>query len=257
LVSHAVDAAGSGSSRLTDDLARVAELRLRSQTGRPVTPPRRLIATRYVRTTDFLSSAEHQRLLEHVLSCEEDFQESGIVGGEGQGKLDYESRKSRTLSGDRLEEVWDMFDRRLRAVLPFVRQQLGIAWFPLGRVERQLTAHGSGGFFVPHVDTGHPVVADRRVSCVYYFHPTPRRFEGGELKLYDTWVTPTGSTGAATYTTLAPVDNSVVFFPSDAFHEVCPVHPETDAFGDSRFAITTWFWNETLPAQADRVDART
>jgi hypothetical protein len=38
---------------------------------------------------------------------------------------------------------------------------------------------------------------------------------------------------------------------------VCPVHPETDAFGDSRFAITTWFWNETLPAQADGVEART
>jgi Rps23 Pro-64 3,4-dihydroxylase Tpa1-like proline 4-hydroxylase len=243
-VSHAIDAAENGSSRLTDDLARVAEIRLRSQTGRPVTPPRRLIVTRYVRTTDFLSSAEHQRLLEHVLACEEEFQESGIVGGEGQDKLDYEARKSRTLSGARLEEVWDMFDGRLRAILPFVRQQLGITWFPLGRVERQLTAHGSGGFFVPHVDTGHPVVANRRISCVYYFHPSSRRFTGGELKLYDTWVTPTGSTGAGTYTALAPVDNSVVFFPSDAFHEVCPVHPETDAFGDSRFAITIWFWEE-------------
>jgi Rps23 Pro-64 3,4-dihydroxylase Tpa1-like proline 4-hydroxylase len=55
-------------------------------------------------------------------------------------------------------------------------------------------------------------------------------------------VTPTGSTGAGTYTTLSPVDNSVVFFPSDAFHEACPVHPETEAFGDSRFAITIWFW---------------
>ena len=76
--------------------------------------------------------------------------------------------------------------------------------FALGEVERQLTAHGSGGFFAPHVDTGHPIDANRRISCVYYFHASPRRFTGGELKLYDTWVTPSGSTGAGTYTTAHP-----------------------------------------------------
>ena len=63
-----------------------------------------------------------------------------------------------------------MFDRRLRAMLPAARQELGIPWFPLGRIERQLTAHGSGGFFAPHVDTGDAAVANRRISCVYYFH---------------------------------------------------------------------------------------
>src|SRR5919197_3156072 len=42
LVSHALDAAGDGSSRLTDDLANVAEARLRSQYGRPASPDRQL-----------------------------------------------------------------------------------------------------------------------------------------------------------------------------------------------------------------------
>jgi predicted 2-oxoglutarate/Fe(II)-dependent dioxygenase YbiX len=256
-VSRAIDAAGDGSSRLTDDLARVAEIRLRSQTGRPVSPPRRLVAARYVRLTDVLSPAEHQRLLERALACEEDFQESGIVGREGQGELDHGVRRSRTLWGPRLEELWHMFDRRLRGILPAVRLELGIPWFPLGEIERQLTAHGSGGFFVPHVDTGDPSVASRRISCVYYFHASPRRFTGGELKLYDTWVTPTGSTGAGTYTTLTPVDNSVVFFPSDALHEVCPVHPETDAFGDSRFAVTIWIREGQWQAQVDGAEAPT
>jgi Rps23 Pro-64 3,4-dihydroxylase Tpa1-like proline 4-hydroxylase len=69
--------------------------------------------------------------------------------------------------------------------------------------------------------------------------------------LYDTWVTPSGSTGAGTYTSLAPVDNSIVFFPSEAFHEVCPVHCETEAFGDSRFTITIWFREGQRPAQVD------
>ena len=255
-VSHAI-AAGNGSSHLAADLARVAELRLRSQAGRPAPTARELLAARYVRMTDFLSPAEHQRLLEVALAFEDDFRESGIIGQQGEATVNFEVRRSRTLQGPHLDELWGMFEGRLRAVLPGVRQELGVPWFPLGKIERQLTAHGGGGFFAPHTDTGHPDVAGRRVSCVYYFHASPRRFTGGELKLYDTWVTPTGSTAAGTYTTLAPVDNSVVFFPSDAWHEVCPVYPATEAFGDCRFAITIWVWEGERPEQLDRATSQT
>jgi hypothetical protein len=256
LVSHALGARERGSPDLTADLSRVAEMRLRSQAGRPAPTDRRLQATRYVRVMDFLAPAEHRRLLEHVLAHQDEFQESGIVGPNGElGVLDYGVRQSRTLANRRLEEMWDMFERRLAGVLPAVRRELGIPWFSVGKVERQLTVHGSGGFFVPHVDTGSAIVASRRISCVYYFHATPQRFTGGELKLYDTWVTPSGTTGAATHTTLAPADNSIVFFPSDAFHEVCPVHPDTDAFGDSRFTVTIWFHEGQRPARLDGVEA--
>ncbi len=68
--------------------------------------------------TDFLSPAEHQRLLEHALACQAEFHESGIIGRQGEGTLDYGIRKSRTLSGARLEEIWEMFDRRLHGILP-------------------------------------------------------------------------------------------------------------------------------------------
>lgn len=245
LVSRALDAAGDNLGRLADDLARVAKVRLLAPEGRVVTPLRRLVATPYLRVADFLAPGDHQRLLASALGWEKDFTDSGIVGMAGKGTIDHMSRKSRTLTSGRFEELWDLFDARLRAMLPVVRQQLGIAWFPLTKVERQLTAHGRGGFFVPHVDTGDAQVQGRRISCVYYFHNTPKRFSGGELKLYDTWVTPTGSTGAGTYTALEPLDNSLVFFPSDTFHEVCPVEPATDAFADSRFTVTIWFWEPT------------
>jgi Rps23 Pro-64 3,4-dihydroxylase Tpa1-like proline 4-hydroxylase len=46
-----------------------------------------------------------------------------------------------------------------------------------------------------------------------------------------------------------------VFFPSDAFHEVCPVHPDTDAFGDSRFTVTVWFHEGQRPARLEGVEA--
>jgi Rps23 Pro-64 3,4-dihydroxylase Tpa1-like proline 4-hydroxylase len=251
VTSRALAADEPGSGELTYELSRIAEQRLRSQPNRPLPPDRRLVAARYVRMTDFLSPTEHQRVLEHALACETDFQESGLVGRHGENTLNFAVRRSRTLSGARLQELWELFDQRLRGILPAVRAELGMPWFRLGEVERQLTAHGSGGFFAPHVDTGHPIAASRRISCVYYFHASPRRFEGGELRLYDTWYTPTGSTAAGTYTTLAPLDNSVVFFPSDAFHEVCPVRCETDPFGASRFTITVWFREGQPSAQAD------
>jgi Rps23 Pro-64 3,4-dihydroxylase Tpa1-like proline 4-hydroxylase len=256
-VSHALGADAHGSRNLAADLTRVAERRLRSETRRPAPPVRQLLAARYVRMTDFLSAAEHQRLLEHALACQDDFRESGVTVRQGESILDYGFRRSCTLWGPRLEEVWEMFDRRLRAILPAVRRELGLPWFSLGEVERQLTVHGSGGFFAPHVDTGHPIVANRRISCVYYFHARPRRFTGGELRLYDTWVTPSGSTAAGTYTTLDPVDNSVVFFPADAFHEVCPVHRESEDFGDSRFTVTIWFREGPWPAQVNTEAAPT
>ena len=69
--------------------------------------------------------------------------------------------------------------------------------------------------------------------------------------LYDPWVTPFGTTAAGTYTTLTSVDNSLVCFPSDAFHEVCPVHCESDAFSDRRFTVTIWVRAGQGPAQVD------
>jgi hypothetical protein len=256
LVSHAIGASENGSPDLTADLSRVAEMRLLSREWRPPPTDRRLQATRYVRVMDFLAPAEHRHLLDHVLAHQDEFHESGIVGPDGEsGVLDYGVRRSRTFSNGRLEEVWEMLERRLAGILPAVRRELGIPWFSIAQVERQLTVHGTGGFFGPHVDTGSAIVAKRRISCVYYFHETPQRFTGGELKLYDTWVTPYGTTGAPTHTTLAPVDNSIVFFPSDAFHEVCPVRRDTESFGDSRFTITIWYHEGQRPVRLDGVAA--
>lgn len=241
LISHASAASLNVARSLTDDLTRVAQIRLR-EAGRPAPAFRQLIAARYLRITDFFSPEDHQRLLTEAIASEEDFQESGVYSDKGAALTDHNVRKSRTLVGPRLEELWDMFAQQLHGILPAVRQELGIPWFPLGQIERQLTAHGSGGFFAPHMDRGQSHAATRRISCVYYFYASPRRFTGGELKLYDTWIMgDRSSLNASSYTTLAPLDNSVVFFPSDEYHEVCPVQAESDAFGDSRFTVTIWF----------------
>jgi Rps23 Pro-64 3,4-dihydroxylase Tpa1-like proline 4-hydroxylase len=256
LVSLALGPAEDNRGRLADELARVAEIQLRSPHSRPMSPPRRLVAARYVRKLDVLPPADHRRLLQYVLSGESEVWESRVVGAEQSGNTRDEIRQSPTQSSERHDEIWDILDRRVQTMLPFVRQELEIRWFPRGRIEWQLTAHGQGGDFVPRVDADTAGAPGRRISCVYYFHQAPKPFSGGELKLYDTWITSTGTMRAGTYTTLEPVDNSLVFFPSDAFHEVCPVHPETDALADSRFAITIWFWQAGPPARDSNLAGR-
>jgi hypothetical protein len=251
LVSHALCPRRRGDGALAADLWRVATQRFRSRHRRPAPPDRRLIAARYVRMTDFLSPPQHGRLLEHVLACRDGLHESSVIDPQGRRILDHTFRRSHTLAGPRLEEMWSMFEERLRGLLPGVRRALGMPWFPLGKVERQLAVHDNNGFFAPHVDISDAVTAKRRISGVYYFHRTPRRYAGGALRLYDTWVTPKGSTPAGTYTDLAPIDNSAVFFRSDAVHAVCPVRSETDAFGDGRFAVTIWFWEGERRAALD------
>jgi Rps23 Pro-64 3,4-dihydroxylase Tpa1-like proline 4-hydroxylase len=251
LVSQALASEETLSDGGAANLAAVAEKRLRSEAGRPAPARRQLVAAGYVRIPDFLSHDEHQRLLDHAIANQDAFLDSEVLTAHGKSQMDYGFRKSRTLFGPEVEKIWELFDERLHGLLPFVRRELGLSWFPLGRVERQLTAHSHEGFFAPHRDTGHAETADRRISCVYYFHSNPQCFTGGDLRLYDNWVTDRGSSAAASYTTLTPLDNSIVFFRSDTFHEVRAVHRESEEFRDSRFAMTIWFregkWPDRMP----------
>ena len=105
LVSRAFGADENGSSDLTTDLSRVADLRLRSRTGPPAPTERRLLVSPYMRMMDFLSPAEHQQLLEHALACQADFQESGIVESRGGGHGELWRSQVAHPSRARVEEI--------------------------------------------------------------------------------------------------------------------------------------------------------
>lgn len=207
--------------------------------------PQTTVPARYVRIENFLAPQEHERLLKYVLAHETDFAASSVTAAGGTAHIDSEFRRSGTIFD--LAEVWDLFEARLPKLLPHVRRQLGIGWFPLGQVERQMAVHRDDGFFGVHTDDGNDAVAGRRISCLYYFHAQPKRFAGGELRIYDSEVRGGRLERAATYVDVEPADNSLVFFASSFHHEVRPVHRETAAFGDSRFSISVWFWVGSVP----------
>lgn len=193
---------------------------------------------------DFLSDDEHRRLIEFV-NRRTTFSPARIDQPRGPvATSDPTVRRAHVATPD--DEILGMFETRLRAILPHARRETGVGYFRLGALERQITAHHDSDFFDVHTDIGDPwrPSSGRRLSYVYYFHEQPRRFEGGELRLYDRVIADDGRPGRAeTFQTIEPADNSIVFFPSSAFHEVRPVRVDgpPDAPGATRYTFNGWF----------------
>jgi Rps23 Pro-64 3,4-dihydroxylase Tpa1-like proline 4-hydroxylase len=209
----------------------------------------------FVRIEQFLPADAHQRVLDFALARENDFTESEVYNEAMPEKLDPHFRRSRTLY-DLDAEIWNLFADRLTALLPHVRQELGIPWFRVGEVERQLHVHRGGDFFHRHSDNGEGDVAPRRVSGVYYFYQKPKRFDGGALYLYDDLKLGDQHEGGPSCVALEPLDNSVVFFSSGTYHEVEPVRLRDSAFSAGRFTVTFWFredltWRSSVAVPAE------
>jgi Rps23 Pro-64 3,4-dihydroxylase Tpa1-like proline 4-hydroxylase len=205
---------------------------------------------RYVQIDGLLSPAEERRVLDEILAREADFGASEVLHPDGVSSVDPAFRRSRTLFD--VESIWHLLEGRLRRLLPHVRRELGLPWFPVARIERQAAVHREGDFFAPHTDEGTPKVAGRRLTCVCYFHDDPRRFGGGQLRLHDTLVRNGVSEVTGTFADLEPRNNTAVFFPSDLLHEVRAVREAGDGFRDGRFAINVWFWSGEYPSWAPR-----
>ncbi len=237
-----IDGAGP-ESHSTDQWSRRLEVIDRAR--RPATR-----AARCIVVPELLSKEDRSRLIDLAVAQQDEFEPSRVTDGCGEAVTDISSRRSRTLYA--LGDVGVLFERTIRRRLPYIRQELDMAWFRLDRVEVQLTVHEDGNFFAMHIDNGGPV-AGRRVSCVYHFSAASD-FEGGELVLYDS--TSTGEV-ANSFVTIPPRDNTLVCFPSETWHEVRPVRSSKEEFAGNRFAVTMWCWEAEGPAPRSGVAATT
>ena len=184
---------------------------------------------------DFLPEAMHQGLLLHTLNVD-DFAVGKVVAG---GKTDYhfDQRKGK-ISNDRLGPYLADFKTALRTSFGDICRATGVAQFDLAEIEIRLAAHSDGDFFSPHRDsfTGADRAqtrGDRFITAVYYFHQTPRKFQGGDLHIH-----PFDSSAPAV---IEPCNNRLVAFPSFMLHEVLPVVVPSGNFADSRFSVSCWF----------------
>lgn len=191
---------------------------------------------------DFLDPAEYASLLEHVRTRVDAMPASTVLVPETlTPKQDDAVRRSRV--DPDVELVWPPFEERLLGLLPHLRRELGIARFPLGSIERQLTVHADGDFFSRHLDENFAGTdGARMITFVYYFNAEPRLFDGGQLRLSDTVDDADGTAHpAASYTEIEPVANSIVFFPATGYHEVLPVRALGEGPGAVRCTVNGWF----------------
>jgi SM-20-related protein len=177
-----------------------------------------------------LSDDEHRRFLTYVERHERDFRDTDASG--------HAPRRSLVL------QHFPSFERlvgsRARGYLPEVVDYFGLDAVPGGPIDLLLSAHGDGDVLGPHHDNGYPDgdVDRRELTFVYYFHRRPKRFEGGQLRLYD-WQRIGGAlVPASSFADVEPADNTMVFFPSRTRHELLPVSSPSGQFADRRYAVS-------------------
>lgn len=207
-----------------------------------VTEPAATVRPTYLQFFDFLSPEDHQALIDHVAENLGSMNPSTVTAGV-LATATYDTTHRRSLVDGNVENAWPILEGAITAMFPHLRRELGTGHFALGAIERQLTVHNDGDFFAMHVDEHHFATDGcRMITFVYYFNASPRQFEGGELRLYDTAIAADGMRRAAEdYIDIEPVDNSIVFFTADSFHEVLPVRQTGDGPGAARCTVNGWF----------------
>ena len=200
---------------------------------------------RFFLIRDFLPAEVHAEVVSTTLAVLPYFMPSEVYA-DGHGHVDASRRISAILTDDKAEALRTLFMPRIKAALADynVNESLGIDPGSIGKkYEFQVTCSGNGAFFKPHTDGSNIAHPSRQISFVYYFHVTPKRFNGGSLLLYDS-APKTERFATGSFTRIEPLDNSIVFFPSGVVHEVERVEAESDDLADGRFTLNGWINSE-------------
>ena len=230
-------------------------------------PPPGTRAVPFARFRDFLTADEQHWLLATTPTGREGFRPAQV--GEGKdGEVKPALRDAFVVRQPIQRSVRRWFLPKLRAALPQALARLGTDHRGLRpdragcySVELNVTVHQPGGYYQAHRDGGYQTPADsgkqglghagRKISYVYYFNRKPRRFAGGDLLLHDTdydaGETEWEQRGAQAFTRLAPIDNSLILFPSDSLHEITQITSaggEPLDFADGRFTVNGWIRGE-------------
>jgi SM-20-related protein len=137
-------------------------------------------------------------------------------------------------------------ERVMREIAPVALAHFGLFEPKVEPREFEFACYGDGSYFKTHVDTLERVARVRILSCVYYFAETPRRFSGGELRIYGF---PDPLRGLARpIVDVQPETDKLVIFPSWLDHEVLPVQVPSKAWRDGRFTVNCWIHRASTAA---------
>ncbi len=201
-------------------------------------PPKTLRADCLI-LDEFLAPAEMDALLQYTLERESAFQISEVIQpGAAAGIVDYDQRRSRVLM--ELGKHHKIIEDRIRSSMPVILARLGHETLEISEVEAQITASNDGDYFHRHNDNAQEDNSSREITFVYFFHREPKKFRGGELRIYDSRLENERYVASESQRSVVPQQNQIVFFASSLMHEITPVECASRAFADSRFTVNGW-----------------
>lgn len=200
--------------------------------GRAV-PPRQsttaFVPAPFVQFDDFLGPQQNQALYHDTLARQPLFHPTEVQSADL-----YEKQRQNLVTYE-VGPAGELMRERIAQELPGICHRLNMAAIAIRFIQLKLGAYQGGDFFKAHQDNGenHP---DRLISFVYYFNREPKPYRGGDLLLYDSRFSPRAYVRTV-FTRIIPRNNSIVFFPSEYFHEVTPIETDTQDFASSRFTL--------------------
>ena len=190
----------------------------------------------FVRIANFLTPAEHDRVLQLALARRGAFAPGKVGAGSGR-RVQPDKRIGLVAGGEACKDIAAWFVPKLRSALPPALTRLRLNPTLPACIDLKMTSIQDGGYSRPHQDPSprgeHRL---RTPLCIYYFHRRPKAYSGGDLLLYDTDVN-AGDCDLSAFSRIEPFDNSLVIFPRIWFHEVTPVRSASGEFADGRFGL--------------------
>ena len=192
-------------------------------------------AVPFVRKSGFLDASERNAILSHTIENEQNFEtllvaENHLDGSQTGVRADALRSQSGML---KVPEIREIVEDPIRTALPGIIAALGMQPFAIRELRLSLSATRDGGFGKPHRDD---INTSARISLLWYFHDHPKRFEGGDLMLYDRLDDPNGW-DLSRSTRIEHTDNMLVAFPCSAMHEITWVTANSAEFRHARFAV--------------------
>lgn len=184
----------------------------------------------FVKFDNLLDTQSNQFLLNYAVSRQAIFTQTELQ------KADEYGRQQRTnLVTYEVGAPGETMRALIRENLPRICDRLNLPTIDIKFIQLKIASYLNGDFFKAHQDNGenHP---DRLISFVYYFNQEPKPYKGGDLLLYDSRFDPRAYVRSV-FTRIIPRNNSMIFFPSEYFHEVSPVETDTQDFSSSRFTM--------------------
>ncbi len=155
------------------------------------------------------------------------------------------SRIVQTDDGQLPEPSRKVFLERFEAMWPLASSALGYDG-TIKRFEQQVTASFDSDGFGPHIDAGQFSGVQAGLTYVYYLHPEPHSFTGGQLVMY--------YPDKRVRCIVEPLGNSIIFFRSHELHEIRTVEGPKD-LRSARITVNGWVNRENRTEQTSQITA--